>query len=639
MELLIARNPGDASSLPYLLLVPVADGLVFRVKDTWPRTAAIYCHPVPRAEWPAQPELVERVVLRACERRGAAIDIVADRGREQRSQLVFTTARGRQVVFWQAPRTRKQARPAVRIPTARAAGIPQLEIVVDAHERYPYRFTGQHAAAGSGLRGLRRRARRAGRGHRRAEVPPGSAAQPDLGAIALRPGRAGERAPGCRRGGGPLFAQDFVRPALVADGLAELQVRWPSVPLVFCETRSLAEEWTYRFLAAARIHATDEQSMGERLASVERVVAPATGPDVPAGTSAEIRAWARANGFIVSDGGPIESVFQRWISELYWMGVDGAAAPGLSGRPLVLLLAATQFLAFSDRFLITLVAQPLKLDLALSDTQLGVLQGSAFAVLNAAAMPWAGLCADLGYRRTLLLASVLVWGLATLACGLAGSFAALAAARALLGLGQAAIAPAALSLDGLSPAAGPDRAGGLAVHRRGDAGGAASRSWGAGAALAWLTAGGRADRCPATARFDRGRRCSRWPACPTSRCWSGCCASSSRRRRRPGQGGRLSPGCSAIAPPTCRISGPRGGGRADRPDADGVGADLLCPRPRLTPRDGRPLPSGRVILVAAPLGHIAGGRWLDRARARAGSGARPRAPSPSAWRWPARAPG
>ena len=42
-----------------------------------------------------------------------------------------------------------------------------------------------------------------------------------------------------------------VRPALVADGLAELQVRWPNVPIVFCETRQLAEEWTYRFLAAA----------------------------------------------------------------------------------------------------------------------------------------------------------------------------------------------------------------------------------------------------------------------------------------------------------------------------------------------------------------------------------------------------
>ena len=43
-----------------------------------------------------------------------------------------------------------------------------------------------------------------------------------------------------------VFTLDRVRPALVADGLAELQVRWPTIPIVFCETRKLAEEWTYR---------------------------------------------------------------------------------------------------------------------------------------------------------------------------------------------------------------------------------------------------------------------------------------------------------------------------------------------------------------------------------------------------------
>jgi hypothetical protein len=48
---------------------------------------------------------------------------------------------------------------------------------------------------------------------------------------------------------------------VVADGLAELQVRWPNVPIVFCETRQLAEEWTYRFLAAARAWAETEAAM------------------------------------------------------------------------------------------------------------------------------------------------------------------------------------------------------------------------------------------------------------------------------------------------------------------------------------------------------------------------------------------
>ncbi len=131
-ELLIAANPDPDSSLAYLMRVPLGQGIVLRTSGTWPRTKALYCHPVPADEWPETPEIVERVVLRACERRGAAIDIVAARSRENRSQLVFTTARGREAVFWQSPRTSKQAR------------IAELEITVDANERYAYRFAGQH---------------------------------------------------------------------------------------------------------------------------------------------------------------------------------------------------------------------------------------------------------------------------------------------------------------------------------------------------------------------------------------------------------------------------------------------------------------------------------------------------------------
>ena len=123
--------------------LPLAGGMVFRTSGTWPRTTALYCHPVAADDWPAEPDVVERVPLRSCARRGAAIDLVLDRGRENRSQLVFTKARGRDVVFWQSPRTRKQARPNVRTPTARAAGIGDLEIVADSHERYPYRFADQ----------------------------------------------------------------------------------------------------------------------------------------------------------------------------------------------------------------------------------------------------------------------------------------------------------------------------------------------------------------------------------------------------------------------------------------------------------------------------------------------------------------
>ena len=129
MELLVTGNPDPDSRLPYLIRVPVGEGLVFATSGTWPRMKALYCHPIPIDEWPAGTEVVERVELRSCRRRGAAIDVVATRARENRSQLVYTTARGREVVFWQSARTRKQSRPGVRVPSARAAGLAELVIV------------------------------------------------------------------------------------------------------------------------------------------------------------------------------------------------------------------------------------------------------------------------------------------------------------------------------------------------------------------------------------------------------------------------------------------------------------------------------------------------------------------------------
>ncbi|CCH71920.1 ERCC4 domain-containing protein [Nostocoides australiense] len=48
-----------------------------------------------------------------------------------------------------------------------------------------------------------------------------------------------------------IFKLTHIRPAMVADMLAELQVQFATVPIVFAENRALAQEWTYRFLGAA----------------------------------------------------------------------------------------------------------------------------------------------------------------------------------------------------------------------------------------------------------------------------------------------------------------------------------------------------------------------------------------------------
>ena len=57
MRFLIARNPDTESRLPYLVQLPLGDGLVLKVRDTWPRTARIFCA---RAEGRVAPPAGER---------------------------------------------------------------------------------------------------------------------------------------------------------------------------------------------------------------------------------------------------------------------------------------------------------------------------------------------------------------------------------------------------------------------------------------------------------------------------------------------------------------------------------------------------------------------------------------------------
>lgn len=316
MELLIARNPEPDSRLPYLIRLPLPQPIVLRTAGTWPRTTALYCYPVPSQDWPAEPEVVERVPVRSCVRRGAAIDLVLDRGRENRSQLVFTTARGRDAVFWQSARTRKQARPQVRTPTARAAGTAELEILVDAHERYAWQFRSQQVttltrALPCGDYGVQVADRLVAVVERKSLSDLVSSLTSGrlrfaMGELAALPRAAVVVEERYSR----VFAQDRVRPALVADGLAELQVRWPGVPVTFCDNRSLAEEWTYRFLAAARQWAMTESAMALRLPGSEPEPA---GPAAPEPSTAEVRSWARAAGLAVPDRGRLRpEIWAAW---------------------------------------------------------------------------------------------------------------------------------------------------------------------------------------------------------------------------------------------------------------------------------------------------------------------------------------
>jgi hypothetical protein len=297
-DFVIARNDDEDSSLPYLLRVPLgADGVVLKARETWPRTGKVYCH---RADgWPDDAEVVERVPVRSCLRRGAAIDLVLDRGRENRSQFVMTTVRGgRQVIFWQTSRTAKQARPRVAVPSARAQGIADLEIVVDTHERYAYTFKDSQvrlvkAALPAGDYAVRRDGGVLASVERKSlsDLVSGLTTgrlKYQLTELASLPRAAVVVEDRYSR----IFQHEVVRGSVAADALAEVQVAWPGVPIVFCETRALAQDWTYRFLAAAVAAADLEQGA----AAVVSDLVPGTPLPDREPTAAEIRAWAAENG-------------------------------------------------------------------------------------------------------------------------------------------------------------------------------------------------------------------------------------------------------------------------------------------------------------------------------------------------------
>jgi MFS family permease len=112
---------------------------------------------------------------------------------------------------------------------------------------------------------------------------------------------------------------------------------------------------------------------------------------------------------------------------------------------LLAVLALINFVNFADRQVVVPLLPLLRQQMNLSDTQLGSLQTWLLVVLAVASIP-CGLFADRWSRTQIIAAGVAIWSLATIACGFATSFMLLLIARALIGVGEAAYAPAAQSM-------------------------------------------------------------------------------------------------------------------------------------------------------------------------------------------------
>lgn len=119
----------------------------------------------------------------------------------------------------------------------------------------------------------------------------------------------------------------------------------------------------------------------------------------------------------------------------------GAAPVGL-----LLLLTCTNVLNMVDRNLLASFANFLKPELNLTDTQYGLLTGLVFLVFYAVAGLFMGILADLMHRPRLIAGAIALWSLLTAASGAARGFVSLAIPRALIGIGESALTPSAMSL-------------------------------------------------------------------------------------------------------------------------------------------------------------------------------------------------
>ncbi len=116
------------------------------------------------------------------------------------------------------------------------------------------------------------------------------------------------------------------------------------------------------------------------------------------------------------------------------------------GWYVVFVLCVCGVVAFIDRQVINLLVEDIKTDLLVSDTQISLLQGFAFAFFYALVAIPLGRIADSANRRWMITAGICAWTIAAICCGLAETYTQLFVARMMVGVGEAVLTPAGFSL-------------------------------------------------------------------------------------------------------------------------------------------------------------------------------------------------
>ncbi len=294
--------PGDAAELtvvrleghdpPFGLRVPAgsracADGragpspdghptLRFAVAAPWPDEQRLRCHPL--REWPDDGEVVERVGVTSAVRRGPCLDLVLDRGRRDRCQLIVgpvelddsgSAATDREGVFWQTAGVATSVAPRQRVPTALERGVGELPVLIDTREQEPWEFADLPVTTGTRTLAAgddavdhddavvaaveRKKTSDFARGLMRGRLPPQLAALSELprAAVVIQSSYANV-----------INNRTRITRRRMADLIGSVQAAYPRIPFVFAGSRGSAQEWTYHWLSAALSHHRDELDAG-----------------------------------------------------------------------------------------------------------------------------------------------------------------------------------------------------------------------------------------------------------------------------------------------------------------------------------------------------------------------------------------
>lgn len=269
---IVARNPNRASGLPFLVRVPLATGdLWLKTKDSWPRTGRVYCHPLDVP--PGDIEIISETPIVVCQKRRLAIDLVLERGLNKRSQFVKVHWHGRDMIFWQTAKTARSSRPGIRVPAGHASH--KCVFFIDSRERWGYTFSAYGATTE----------------RRKLSVGDYAAILDDRVVAVVERKTLSDFSNAVVDGSlnftmtelcavphaavviegdySQVLRNDQVRKGFLPVVVARLQVRYREIPMVFLESRKIAEEWCYQFLSAA--YDDDEAQLAFRLSKKDAI--------------------------------------------------------------------------------------------------------------------------------------------------------------------------------------------------------------------------------------------------------------------------------------------------------------------------------------------------------------------------------